>query len=209
MTWVVLLVGILLGAALGAWVALWHRDHIPYGHEQLLQYAYPFIDQRIGATNTENIRRANRRFHVRHPHPTLKRPWRVLWFLLPGDLRQVIANYYWPEVKLARDGNPLPEAKRIGRYIQLEMRGDATFAKPYRVWNIQAVTVWPTSEVDVHVHGFVASLTRWVAWMLRLTGPDQLEVEAHPELGYWRFARKEPEPEFQPRVPMGVNAVDA
>lgn len=198
-----------IGSAVGWWAANWHRDHVPYGHKQLLQYFYPYVDGRIGATDTENLRRANRRHRVEHPRAKLLQPLtyrRLLWFLLPLIVRQRIANYFWPEVKLARGGNPLPEAERITRYIQLELNGRSRFTKPYQVWNIQAVTIWPTSEVDVHVHGFETSLARWVAWAMRLKSPDQLDIEAHPELGYWRFARKGPVPERPTTVPVGVNA---
>lgn len=195
MTWVVLLVGFLLGVALGAWAALWQRDHIPLGRRGLLRHTYVYVDDRIGATKTENIRRANRRHHL----------YRRLWFL-PKDTRVGIATFFWPTPQLGTGTAALPSTKRMGRYVQLELRGDTSFRRPHQLWNIDAVIVRPTSEVDVHVGGFETSLGRWVAWALRLTGPDQIEVEAHPELGYWRFARKTPAPEFQPTVPVGVNA---
>jgi hypothetical protein len=182
------------GSVVGAWTALWWRDQVPFGQRQLVRHVYLYCDDRIGATKTENLRRANRRHHW----------WRRLWFL-PKDARLGILNFFWPVPQLGTGTAALPSTKRMGRYVQLELNGAATFRKPYRLWNIQAVTVWPTSEVDVHA-AFEPSLVRWVAWALRLTCPDQLTVEAHPELGYWRLERKAPVPEFQPTVPVGVNA---
>lgn len=180
------------GSVVGAGVALWWRDRIPYGQRQLLRHCYVYVDDRIGATKTENIRRANRRHHL----------YRRLWFL-PKDTRVGIATFFWPTPQLGTGTAALPSTKRMGRYITLEFRAGAE--RPYRLWDIIAVIIRPTSEVDVHVGGFEASLVRWVAWALR-TLPDQLEVEAHPELGYWRVVRKAPAPEFRPTVPVGVNA---
>ena len=101
MTWVVLLVGLLLGAVLGAWAALWQRDHIPLGQRGLLRHVYPYVDDRIGATKTENIRRANRRHHL----------YRRLWFL-PKDTRVGIATFFWPTPQIgtgtAAFGSPAP-----------------------------------------------------------------------------------------------------
>jgi hypothetical protein len=184
-----------VGSVVGGWATLWWRDRVPFGRRQLLHHLYLYVDDRIGATKTENLRRANRRHHW----------WRRLWFL-PKQARRSLLDFFWPVPQLGTGTAALPSTKRMGRYVQLELRGDATFGKPYQLWNVQAVVVRPTSEVDVHVHGFETSLARWVAWAMRLTGPDQLTVEAHPELGYWRLERKQPAPEFQPRVPMGVNA---
>jgi hypothetical protein len=168
-----------VGSVVGGFVALWWRDRVPFGERQLLRHFYVHVDDRIGATRTENLRRANRRHHV----------WRRLWFL-PKDLRLGILNWFWPVPQLGTGTAALPSTKRMGRYIQLELRGDATFRKPYQLWNVQAVVVRPTSEVDVHTHGFEQVLARWVAWAMRLKGTDQLEVEARPELGYWRLARR-------------------
>jgi hypothetical protein len=184
-----------VGSMIGGWVALWWRDHVPFGERQLLRHIYAYVDDRIGATKTENLRRANRRHHV----------WRRLWFL-PKSIRMSILNWFWPVPQLGTGTAALPGVKRMGRYLQLELRGRPTFAKPYQIWNIQAVIVRPTGEVDVHVHGFEASLARWVAWAMRLKGPEQLEVEAHPELGYWRLARRGPVPEVRATVPHGVGA---
>jgi hypothetical protein len=198
------------GSVVGAWAALWWRDHVPYGHKQLLQHVYPYVDGRIGATTTENLRRAGRRFKIVHPR------WKKLWpllFLIPNTrklpVRQKIADYLWPEVKLAAGGNPLPEVKRMGRYVQLEMRGDATFGKPYQLWNIQAVIVRPTSEVDALASGFVPAVARWVAWAMRLSSADQLEIDDPKKtlpLGYLRFARKGPAKEMPTRPPHAVGA---
>lgn len=182
------------GSVVGGWAALWWRDHVPFGRRQLLRHFYVYLDDRIGATKTENLRRANRRHHV----------WRRLWFL-PKQIRLGIINWFWPVPQLGTGTAALPGLRRMGRYVQLELRGDATFRRPYQLWNVQAVVVWPTSEVDVHA-AFVPSLARWGAWAMRLKDPDQLEVEAHPELGYWRLARKAPAPEFAPTVPHGVTA---
>jgi hypothetical protein len=183
------------GSAVGWWAALWWHDRVPFGHRQLLRHTYAYLDDRIGATKTENIRRANRRFHV----------WRRLWFL-PKDIRRGILDFFWPIPQLGTGTAALPSTKRMGRYVQLELRGDTSFRKPYQLWNVQAVVVWPTSEVDVHTHGFEQVVARWVAWALRLKSPDQLEVQGHPELGYWRLARKAPAPEIPTSMPVGVNA---
>lgn len=187
-----------VGSVVGAWAALWYRDHVPFGQRQLLRHCYIYVDDRIGATKTENVRRANRRFRVIH-----KRVW--YWWLVPIKVRRAIADYFWAVPQLGTGTSALPSTKRMGRYVQLELNGEATFRKPYRLWNIEAVVVRPTSEVDVHA-AFEPSLVRWVAWALRLKGPDQLTVEAHPELGYWRLARKAPAPEVPMTMPVGVNA---
>jgi hypothetical protein len=187
-----------VGSVIGGWAALWWRDRVPFGHRQLLRHVYVYCDDRIGATKTENIRRANRRFRVIH-----KRAW--YWWLVPITLRRSVADYFWAVPQLGTGTAALPSTKRMGRYVQLELSGQSSFRKPYRLWNVQAVVVWPTSEVDVHA-AFEPSLVRWVAWALRLTGPDQLTVEAHPELGYWRLARRAPAPEMPTDVPVGVNA---
>jgi hypothetical protein len=185
-----------VGTMVGWWAANWHRDRVPFGERQLLRYIYPYVDDRIGATKTENIRRANRRHHV----------WRRLWFL-PKQVRMSILNWFWPVPQLGTGTAALPGTKRMGRYVQLELRGKPTFRRPYQVWNIHAVVVRPTSEVDVHA-AFEASLARWVAWALRLKGPDQLDVEGHPELGYWRLARKPAAREIRTDVPheVGIDA---
>jgi hypothetical protein len=189
-------IGLSLGAgsAVGWWAANWHRDHVPYGQRRLLRHFYVYLDDRIGATKTENLRRANRRHHV----------WRRLWFL-PKDLRLGILNWFWPVPQLGTGTAALPSTKRMGRYVQLELRGDATFRKPYQLWNVQAVTVWPTSEVDVHA-AFEPSLVRWSAWAMRLKDTDQLTIEAHPEFGYWRLARKAAAEPMPTSVPVGVDA---
>jgi hypothetical protein len=191
------------GSAVGAWAALWWRDRVPFGHRQLLRHVFIHVDDRIGATKTENLRRANRRFRVIH-----KRTW--YWWLVPNTkklpVRRGIADYFWAVPQLGTGTSALPSTKRMGRYVTLELRGQATFRKPYRLWNIQAVVVRPTSEVDVHVAGFETSLARWVAWALRLTGPDQVTVEPHPELGYWRLSRKAAPVEIPTTMPVGVNA---
>jgi hypothetical protein len=187
-----------VGTMIGWWAALWRRDHVPFGQRQLLRYVYPYVDDRIGATKTENIRRANRRFIVVHKH-------RWYWWLVPKPARRAIADFFWPVPQLGTGTSALPGTKRMGRYVQLELTGRPTFRKPYQVWNIQAVVVRPTSEVDVHA-AFEPSLARWVAWAMRLKGPDQLEVEGHPELGYWRLARRGPAPEVRATVPHGVSA---
>lgn len=178
-----------VGMWVGIWAALWWRDHVPFGQRQLLRHVYVYVDDRIGATKTENIRRANRRH----------RWWRRLWFL-PKQVRLGILNFFWPMPQLGTGTAALPGIKRMGRYVQLELSGQSAFRKPYQLWNVQAVVVWPTSEVDVHA-AFEPSLVRWVAWALRLKSPDQLEIQGHPELGYWRLARRGPARERPTHVP--------
>jgi hypothetical protein len=198
-TLLVLVAVLLAGLFLGAWAALWWRDRVPFSRRQLLRHCYIYVDDRIGATKTENIRRANRRFRVIH-----KRTW--YWWLVPIKIRRSIADYFWAVPQLGTGTSALPSTKRMGRYVTLELNGTATFRKPYRLWNVQAVVVRPTSEVDVHVAGFETSLARWVAWALRLTGPDQVTVDAHPELGYWRLSRRAPPVKIPTSMPVGVNA---
>ena len=182
-------------AGAGAWVALWWRDRVPTGHKRLLRYVFPYVDDRIGATKTEKVRRANARFRF-------MRKWWLWW--IPRRAREGIADLLWFEPQYGGT-TTLPGAKRMARYVTLEFGRPASRRRPYRIWDIQAVVVRPTSEVDVHA-SFEPSLARWVAWALRLSGPDQLEVEARPELGYWRLARRGPAPEFAPTVPHAVAA---
>jgi hypothetical protein len=199
MTRLLVLVAVLLaGLFLGSWAALWWRDHVPFGQRRLLRHVYAYADDRIGATKTENIRRANRRFHL----------YRRLWFL-PRKVRAALADFFWPVPQLGTGTAALPSTKRMGRYVQLELRGDATFRKPYRLWNIHAVVVRPTSEVDALAPGTVPAVARWVAWAMRLPSTDQLEIDDPKRtlpLGYLRFARKAPAPEIPMSMPVGVNA---
>jgi hypothetical protein len=189
-----------VGSFVGGWVALWWRDRVPFGQRQLLRHVYRYVDDRIGATRTEHIRRAQRRHIVIN-----KRRW--YWWLVPKALRRSVADYFWPVPQLGTGIAALPSTKRMGRYVQIECRGDRpAFRKPYQLWNIQAVILWPTSEVDVHTGGFEPVLARWVAWAMRLAGPEQLEVEARPELGYWRLARRGPAREPRASTPHAVGA---
>jgi hypothetical protein len=186
-----------VGSMAGGWAALWWRDHVPTSQRQLLHWVYVHVDDLLGATKTENIRRANRRFRLN----------RRLWFL-PRPTRQAIADFFF-FVPQYGGVTALPAPKRMARYVTLELGGGQVrrwFPRPFQAWNIQAVEVKPTSEANFLGEGYPGIVARKVAQAMRLTGTDQLEVASHPELGYIRYTRKGPAPEFRPVVPHEVSA---
>lgn len=171
-----------------------HR--VPAGYKRLLRYVFSHVDDRIGATQKEKVLRAGARFRF-------MRKWWLWW--IPRPVRLRFADLFWFEPQYG-GVTVLPGTRRMARYVTLEFGRPYHRWRPYRLWDIQAVVVRPSSEVNPHRGDFAADLARWVAWALKLKGTDQLEVEARPDLGYWRLARRGPAPERPTSVPMGVNA---
>lgn len=185
-----------VGSVVGGWVALWWHDRPPTGHKRLLRYVFSHVDDRIGATAKEKVLRAGARFRF-------MRKWWLWW--IPRPVRLRLADLLWFEPQFG-GVTVLPGTRRMARYVSLEFNRPYQRLRPYRLHDIHAVVVRPSSEVNPHRGDFAADLARWVAWALKLTGTDQLEVEARPELGYWRLARRGPAPEVRATVPFGVGA---
>ena len=187
-----------VGSAVGAWAALWWRDHAPMGHGKLTRRLYVHVDEHIGATKTENQVRAGKRFAAQRPI------WRGG---LGKNLGRAWADTWWPVPQFGGT-SARPSTKRMRAYIQLEMGRSRSWTKPYRIWDIQAVTVHWTSESAALVGDFPKNVGRKVAQALRLESVDQLEWTVDHDRGCIRYERKAPAPEFQPTVPVGVN-IDA
>jgi len=187
------------GMMVGWWAANWRRDHVPTSHQQLLRFVYTHVDDLLGATKTESIRRANAR------HRVMRKWW------IPRPLRRAWVDFFY-FVPQYGGITVLPTTKRMGRYLQLEVadtrRSRSWFPKPYHSWNVQAVVVWPTSEANFLGEGYPGIVARKIAQALRLKSVDQLEVATHPELGYIRYTRKGPAREIRTDVPheVGVDA---
>lgn len=197
-----------IGSAVGGWVVLWWRDRVPAGHKQLLRRVFVHVDDLIGATATENQLRRSKRFQVQR--------WLGSGTVTKqaGDrtrtrkkLGTTIADFFWPIPPQAAGGaTARPSTRRMGAYVKLEFSRPKAWTKPFRIWDVVAVTVFWTSEAAALVGHFAENVGRKVAQALRLESVDQLEWTIDYTLGYIRYTRKKPVPEFQPRVPMGVNA---
>jgi hypothetical protein len=201
------------GMMVGWWAANWHRDHVPYGARALVRHIYVHVDEVLGATKTENLRRADRRH----------RWWRRLWFL-PKDVRLGILNFFWPVPQLGTGTAALPGIKRMGYYVQLEFQVPPSRNRIwllgrfgpslYQRWNIQAVWLRWTAEAAANRDTFVEYLERgrptqggglaqalgleWHHGMFEHTRDSQAQLV--------RLARKGPTPEFSPTIPHGVTA---
>jgi len=141
----------------GAWAALWWREHVPFGMRQLTAHVYMHVDEVLGATKLENIRRAGRRFRVIH-----KRRW--YWWLVPNwrklHIRTSIADYFWPVPPQAGGTSALPTVRRMGWYVQLELGRTPTRRHPARRHDIQRVWLRWGSEAGANTPNFIEWLER-------------------------------------------------
>jgi hypothetical protein len=99
----------------------------------------------------------------------------------------------------------------MAAYVQVEFRWVRPWWglwrwRAYRIWDVEAVTVWWTSESAALVGDFPRNVGRKVAQALRLESVDQLNIAVDYDRGCIRYTRKAPAPEFVPTVPVGVNA---
>jgi len=138
--------------ALGWWAALWWRERVPFGMQQLTRLVYVHVDEVLGATKAENQRRANARFRVIH-----KRRW--FWWLVPNwrklPIRRAIADYFWAVPQLGTGTSALPSVRRMGWYVQLELGRTPTRRHPARRWDIQSVWLRWTSEAGANTASFI------------------------------------------------------
>jgi hypothetical protein len=204
-----------VGSVVGGWVALWWHARVPFGERGLIRHIYVHVDEVLGATKTENIRRADRRHHV----------WRRLWFL-PKDVRLGIINFFWPVPQYGTGTAALPGVKRMGHYVQIEWQVPPTRNRIwllgrfgpllYQRWNIQAVWLRWTAEAAANRDTFVEYLERgrptqggglaqalgleWKAGMFEHTWDREASLV--------RFARRGPAREIRTDVPheVGVDA---
>jgi hypothetical protein len=197
-----------IGSAVGAWVALWWRDLVPAGHKQLIRRVFVHVDDLIGATATENQLRRGKRFQVQRwlgngtkTVVTGKGRTRTR-----KKLGTAIADFFWPTPPLAGGATARPSTKRMAAYIQLEFSRPRSWARPFRIWEIVAVTVHWTSEAAALTGAFAENVGRKVAQALRLEGPDQLDHVTDYDRGCIRYTRKAPPAEIPMTMPVGVNA---
>jgi hypothetical protein len=211
------------GTAVGAWAALWWRDHAPFGEHQLVAMVFAHVDEVLGATKWENTRRANRR------HKIIDRPpWWLWWTLLAGkngrQARISIASFFWPVPQFGTGTAALPTFRRMGYYVQLEFQVEPTRNRYwllgrfgpllYQRWNIQAVQLRWTSEAAANRDTFVEYLERGrpsqgggLAQALGLEWKSGMfEVTKDYPLSLIRFARKGPAKEMPTRPPHAVGA---
>jgi hypothetical protein len=190
------------GSAVGWWAALWWRDHIPFGHKQLTRRLFVHVDDLVGATRTENQIRAGKRFAAMRPP--------LMVFFGRGGLGKTLgkawADLWWPIPPQAGGTTVRPSTGRMGQYVRLEFGRPLMRTRPFRIWDITAVTVWWTSEAAALTGNLGENVGRKVAQALRLESVDQLDIAVDYDRGCIRYTRKAPAPEFVPTVPVGVNA---
>jgi gas vesicle protein len=219
MTWVALLVGLLLGAALGAWAALWWRDRIPKSQRWLIRHIYTHVDEVLGATKTEHIRREKRRFMVqrwlgRGTRQVQRNNGRVR---TRKKLGTAIADFFWDVPATGTGIAALPSVRRMGHYVKVKHSHKPTRRNPAHRWDVQEVWLRWTSEAAANRDNFVDYLERGrptqgggLAQALGLEWkPDLFEHTKDYRTSTVHFTRKAPAPEFQPRMRVGVNADDA
>jgi hypothetical protein len=184
------------GSAVGWWAALWWHDHVPFGHKQLTRRLFVHVDDLVGATRTENQVRAGKRFAAMRPW------WRGG---LGKQLGRAWADTWWPVPQFGGT-SARPSTKRMGAYVRVEFGRTWMLGRPFRIWDITAVTVWWTSEAAALTGNLGENVGRKVAQALRLESVDQLDIAVDFDRGCIRYTRKAPAPEFVPTVPVGVNA---
>jgi hypothetical protein len=116
----VLVAVLLAGLFLGSWAALWWRDRIPKNLRHLVRTIYIHCDEVLGATKTENVRRANRRFMVERwlgrGTKQMRRP--------DGragsrkKLGTAVADFFWFEPQYG-GVTTRPSVSRMGHYVQV------------------------------------------------------------------------------------------
>jgi hypothetical protein len=190
-----------VGMWVGIWAALWWRDHIPFGHKQIVRRIYVHVDDLIGATKTENQIRAGKRFAVQRPI------WRGG---LGRNLGRLWADAWWPIPPQAGGATARPHTKRMAVYVRVRFSWDRPWWNPwwrtYRLWDVEAVTVFWTSEAAALTGSFAENVGRKVAQALRLESVDRLEWDVNWDAGCVRYTRKTPAPEIPTTMPVGVNA---
>lgn len=121
-----------VGSAVGAWVALWWRDRVPTSQRHLVRKVYVHVDEIIGATKTENLRRANRRFKVQR--------WLGRGTSGKGrkKLGTAIADFFWPMPQLGTGTAALPSISRMGHYVKV--------SPDRRTWSIRHTSEAPANN---------------------------------------------------------------
>ena len=171
-----------LGVGLGAWAALWWRDRVPFGQRQLVRRLFVHVDDLVGATKTENELRAGKRFRVMRPI------WRGG---LGHNLGRTWADAWWP-VRQYGGTTARPTTRRMGVYVRLEFSRPWSWRRPFRIWEIAAVTVWWTSEAAALAGEFARNVGRKVAQALRLGSVDGLDWSVDWSAGCIRYDRTRP-----------------
>jgi hypothetical protein len=116
----VLVAVLLAGLFLGGWAALWWRDRIPKNLRHLIRTIYIHCDETLGATKTENVRRANRRFMVERWLGQGTKQVRQA----DGRTRSrkklgtAIADFFWFEPQYG-GVTTRPSVARMGHYVQV------------------------------------------------------------------------------------------
>ena len=167
-TAMVALVGAVVAAAVPAARAL-HRWWT--GESALVRRIYVHVDEVLGARRFEADRAA-----------TLRRRTALI--------SKELAGLLWPSTQL--HAVALPRQGRMRRYVQVEFAGNRSWQRRWQPWQVQAVTLWWTSEANALADGFQMLLGRRVAQSLRLTRGDEVEPAPKWDAGLITFTRRKP-----------------
>jgi hypothetical protein len=111
MTWLMFVLGLIVGAAVGVWADRTIRAFPARRKYSPIREVYKSVDEVLGATKTENQARADLRFRVIH-----RRRW--WWWLVPHKTRLALANYFWPVPQLGTGMAALPTEKTMRTYVE-------------------------------------------------------------------------------------------
>jgi hypothetical protein len=168
-TAVIALAGLAMLAAVPASRAL-HRWWT--GESALIRRIYRHVDEILGARRYEADRAA-----------TLRRRTA----LVSKELAGLLFAGAQPSGAI-----PLPRQGRMRRYVQVEFAGARPWWRRWQPWQVQAVTLWWTSEANALAEGFITLSGRKVAQALRLKRTDELEPAPKWDAGLIVFARRKP-----------------
>jgi hypothetical protein len=142
-----------VGMWVGIWAALWWRERVPKGQRWLVRRIYIHVDEVLGATKTENLRRASRRFKVQR--------WLGRGTTKKGRKRlgTAIADFFWAMPQIGTGTAALPSVRRMGHYVQLEL-APSTPKKLAQRHHVQRVWLRWTSEAAANGANFVEWLER-------------------------------------------------
>jgi len=145
------LVGVAFGAA-GFALGRWQRDRVAYSHRRILAFVFKHLDEVIGATKSENARRASYRFKIRRIPPL------GLGRVLGGR----VADLFWPPVPQAGGIAALPGIRRMGRYVKLGLPARPKWRPWHRFhrWDVRWVEVHYSSEAGANAPNFIEWLER-------------------------------------------------
>jgi hypothetical protein len=117
MTWLTFAVGLALGVVVGVWADRTIRAFPARRKYSPIREKYKCVDEVLGATKTENQKRADLRFEVIH-----RRRW--WWWFVPRKSRLALANYFWPVPQIGTGMAALPTEKTMGTYVEQVGPGD-------------------------------------------------------------------------------------